>query len=328
MNALLNSAWGLCAMCLCSAVSPAGTRADEVVTVRLSSGAQITGPLLRQNDEGVVIDLGSEVVAIPARQVVEIVHDVSGGSVQDASQAFDIYSQGKLKRAAVTKLVDTYGDAVLTVTTPVGVGSGFLISPQGHFITNYHVVEETLDISATLFQKTKSGYERKLIKNVKILAVNPHRDLALLKIDVEEIQSAQIPHVILSRTEVAVGDMVFAIGNPLGLERSVTQGIVSSVTRTLGHLRFVQTDAAVNPGNSGGPLFNLRGEVVGVACSGYATFDGLAFGIPVSDLVDFLKHRDAYLFDETQPQNGVKYLAPPFLPKAKPQISESSDATE
>jgi serine protease Do len=80
----------------------------------------------------------------------------------------------------------------------------------------------------------------------------------------------------------------------------------------VGHLRFIQTDASINPGNSGGPLFNSRGEVIGVVCAGYTFFDGLALGIPAADLLEFLRHRDAFVFDPTQPQNGVKYLAPPF----------------
>jgi serine protease Do len=111
--------------------------------------------------------------------------------------------------------------------------------------------------------------------------------------------------------------MVFAIGNPLGMERSVTQGIVSSTTRTIDQMRLIQTDAAINPGNSGGPIFNARGEVVAVACAGAAVFDGLAFGIPACDLIDFLEHRDSYLYDESQPQNGVTYLPPPFRPNAQ-----------
>jgi serine protease Do len=98
------------------------------------------------------------------------------------------------------------------------------------------------------------------------------------------------------------------------MERSVTQGIVSSTTRTIDQMRLIQTDAAINPGNSGGPIFNARGEVVAVACAGAAVFDGLAFGIPANELIDFLVHRDTYLYDESQPQNGVTYLPPPFRP--------------
>ena len=72
----------------------------------------------------------------------------------------------------------------------------------------------------------------------------------------------------------------------------------------MGNLRMIQTDAAVNPGNSGGPLFNARGEIVGVVCAGAVSFDGLAFGIPASDLIDFLIHRDTFLYDPAQSLNG------------------------
>ena len=143
--------------------------------------------------------------------------------------------------------------------------------------------------------------------------MQPLRDLALLQIDEEALKDLSVqPLVIAKGDSVRAGDMVFAVGNPLGLERSVSQGIVSSTTRTMGHLRFIQTDASINPGNSGGPLFNSRGEVIGVACAGFTVFDGLSFGIPAIDLIDFLTHRDAYLYDPAQPQNGVTYLPPPF----------------
>jgi serine protease Do len=179
------------------------------------------------------------------------------------------------------------------------------------------VVEKSLEIKVTLFQRKEQGYEKRQLKQVKLLAVNPLRDLALLQLDQDELAGRTITHVVLSqRPTVQVGDVIFAIGNPLGLERSVTQGIVSSILRTMGHLRFIQTDASINPGNSGGPLFNSRGEVVGVVCAGYSFFDGLAFGIPAADLIDFLEHHDAYLFDASQPQNGVKYLSPPYRPQA------------
>jgi S1-C subfamily serine protease len=91
---------------------------------------------------------------------------------------------------------------------------------------------------------------------------------------------------------------------------------------------YIQTDAAINPGNSGGPIFNARGEVVAVACAGAAVFDGLAFGIPASDLIDFLVHRDTYLFDESQPQNGVTYLPPPYRPRDGGEPEDAAAAKE
>ncbi|MDC0935250.1 trypsin-like peptidase domain-containing protein [Pirellulales bacterium] len=285
--------------------------AEKTVTVTLSSGAQVTAVLLQQSEQRVILDLGHDVVAFDAKHVISVRdHDQEAGAVQETK---DIYTSGRLKETPVRELVRRFGDSVVTVSTPLGLGSGFVISKAGHLITNYHVIEESLKITVTVFKRGESGYEKKQLQRVKILAINPLRDLALLQLDREEMKGLAIRPVVLAESDsLEVGDMVFAIGNPLGLERSVTQGIVSSDTRTLGHLRFIQTDASINPGNSGGPLFNARGEVAAVACAGYSFFDGLAFGIPAEDLIVFLRHRDAFLFDPTQPQNGVKYLPPPF----------------
>ena len=298
-----------CSMALASSFAMA--QVGEIVTVKLSGGAQLTATLLQKTDERVVLDLGHEVVTVSAKRVLSISTSEQVTKGQTSEQEF--YTLGRLDEMPVPQLVKRFGDAVVTVKTPSGMGSGFLISKAGHLITNYHVVEKELKVIVTVFQKKKQGYEKRQLKRVKILAVNPLRDLALLQLDKEELGDFELKHaVIAEKPTVRVGDLIFAIGNPLGLERTVTQGIVSSTTRTLGQLRFIQTDASINPGNSGGPMFNARGEVVGVVCAGYTFFSGLAFGIPATDLVDFLRHRDAYLFDPTQPQNGVKYFSPPF----------------
>jgi serine protease Do len=288
----------------------AAARAEQV-TVTLVGGTKITAELLRRNDEGVVLDLGHDVMHIVAARVLDIT--AVDGDETAGTQSQDIFTVGRLGAAPVNELVDRVGDSVVMVRTAAGLGSGFFISDDGHLITNYHVVERETKVSVTLFERGEQGYAKRDIKQVRIVAVQPLRDLALLQVDVETLGDYRPrPMVIAEAQSLATGDLVFAVGNPLGLERSTTQGIVSSTTRTMGHLRFIQTDAAVNPGNSGGPLFNARGEVVAVVAAGYAFFEGLAFGIPADDLVDFLRHRDAYLYDPTQPQTGVTYHDPPF----------------
>ena len=116
------------------------------------------------------------------------------------------------------------------------------------------------------------------------------------------------------------GDAVFAVGNPLGLERTVTQGIVSSRSRNLQGQLYLQTDTAINPGNSGGPLFNQRGEVIGVTSRGARAdmADNLGFAIPVGYVKDFLRHREAFSFDKTNPNSGYRYLDPPRRLRAGP----------
>ena len=287
---------------------------DRVV-ITLRGGATLTADLLRQTDESVVLDLGHDVLRLPADRMLRIEAAQGTGST-DRTNARDIYTLGTLEPQPVPALVKRFGDSVVMVKTPGGLGSGFVISEHGHIVTNYHVVEEETRVVVTVFRKTETGYEKKDLKQVKIIALHPSRDLALLQYDTEEIEGYQPdPTVIAEKTDIKSGSLVFAIGNPLGLERTVTQGIVSSTTRTIGHLRFIQTDAAINPGNSGGPMFNERGEVVGVVCAGHTTFDGLAFGIPAPDLLDFLTNREAYLYDPTQPNSGITYLQPPYRAK-------------
>lgn len=276
------------------------------------NGTEIVAEVLKQDDDFVVLDLGFDVLKVPTEEVLTI-EKAGEDAVENDEQSNGLYSVGRLNAAPVNELVKRYGDSVVMVKTPSGLGSGFFISDSGYLITNYHVVERETAITVSIFDKTETGYERKELKKVRIIALHPVRDLALLQIDMEEADGIEIKPVVLADGDgVDVGSLVFAIGNPLGLERSVSQGIVSSRTRSIGYLRFIQTDAAINPGNSGGPLFNARGEVIGVACAGHAMFAGLAFGIPVQELISFLENKDTYLYDSSFPQNGVKYLAPPY----------------
>ena len=288
------------------------TTAADQVTVTLVGGGKITANLLRENNDGVVLDLGFDVLNIPKNRVLDISREESSGK-SESGRDHGIFHTGRLEPADVPELVKRHGDAVVIVKTASGTGSGFLISKQGHLITNYHVVEGHNKVQVTLFRRTEQGYEKQELKKSRILALQPLRDIALLQLDLPELKGdLPDPVVINNSDDLRVGDLVFAIGNPLGLERSVTQGIVSSATRTIGHMRLIQTDASINPGNSGGPLFNARGEVVGIVCAGATSFDGLAFGIPANELVDFLLHRESYLYDAAQPLNGATYLAPPY----------------
>ena len=113
--------------------------------------------------------------------------------------------------------------------------------------------------------------------------------------------------------DVNAGEGVFAVGNPFGLERSVSQGIVSNRSRNIEGQLYLQTDTAINPGNSGGPLFNQRGEVIGVTSLGAraSVADNLAFAIPVAYVKEFINHREAFAFDKANPNTGYRYVNPP-----------------
>src|SRR5262249_35101812 len=191
-----------------------------------------------------------------------------------------------------------------------GKGSGFILNEEGFAVTNHHVIDGETRISAILYENTPVGLARKRIEDVEIVALNPFVDLALLKLPPQK--DLKLGHVVLGNLEdLNAGDGVFAIGNPLGLERSVSQGIVSTRNRNFEGLIYLQTDAAINPGNSGGPLFNLKGEVVGVTNMKASHGDNLGFAIPINYVKDFLRNRDAFAFNKDNPNTGYRYNDPP-----------------
>jgi len=160
------------------------------------------------------------------------------------------------------------------------LGSGFIISKDGYIFTNNHVVEDADEVKVTL--SDEKSYD------AKIIGTDDRTDLAILKIEVGH----DLPVVPLGdSSKLEVGDWVIAIGNPFGLERTVTAGIVSARGRVIGsgpYDDFIQTDASINPGNSGGPLFNLKGEVVGINAAIVAGGQGIGFAIPVNMAKDLL----------------------------------------
>jgi len=154
------------------------------------------------------------------------------------------------------------------------LGSGFIIDHAGHILTNAHVVEGADEITVTLAD------EHSL--KAKVIGADRKLDLALLKID----SDGDLPVAPLGDSDaLQVGEWVLAIGNPFGLEQTVTAGIVSAKGRVIGagpYDDFIQTDASINPGNSGGPLFNTKGEVVGINTAIIARGQGIGFAIPIN----------------------------------------------
>jgi serine protease Do len=151
--------------------------------------------------------------------------------------------------------------------------------------------------------------KRIIHREVEIVATAPFYDLAILKL---KDQKDDFTTVILSPSDdVEIGETVFAIGNPLGLERTVTEGVVSQSERSFnGHL-YLQVDAPVNPGNSGGPLFNGRGQVIGVINMGVPSMEGLNFAIPVREVKYTLDHLSGFAFDQSNSESGYVYPEPP-----------------
>ena len=176
----------------------------------------------------------------------------------------------------------------LPATLPgVGLGSGFFIHPNGYLLTNEHVIHHATDIRVMTHNGT--DYIAKLI------AVDPVYDLALLKIESpNHLKFSFIP--MGDSTQSRGGDHVIAVGNPLGLGHTVTAGIISHTGRSLfeekepkgRYVRYIQTDAAINPGSSGGPLISLTGAWIGLNTAQIANTQGIGFTIPSSQVQEFI----------------------------------------
>jgi serine protease Do len=210
----------------------------------------------------------------------------------------------------VRDLVAQFGEAVVQVRTPAGLGSGFIINEDGFLMTNFHVIEGETQISVEVYLQKDGQLDPRSYKQVRIIAINKFEDLALLKI--EDKNAPKFKSVVLGSADaLAVGERVFAIGSPLGLERTVTEGILSTKTREFQGELYLQTTAQINPGNSGGPLFDMTGEVVGITNMKITFGEGLGFAIPIEAVRYFLDHRDAFAYSNDNPSNPYRYLEPP-----------------
>ena len=285
----------------------------EDSTVRLASGGTIIGEVLKDDADAVVVDLGFTALRIP-RAAVADVEKITGRKIaEELLFGKGLYREGGFRRnLALRDLVEEIGEAVVMVRTPTGLGSGFIIHPDGYVVTNDHVIAGERKISITQFRKTEVELTKVNFENVRIVASSAENDLALLKI--EDTLKGPLPTVPLGDSdEVKQGQRVFAVGSPLGLERSVSEGIVSLRNRLISGRLHVQTTAEISPGNSGGPLFNYRGEVIGVNNMKVVATgaEGLGFAIPVESVKTFLKNRDAFAFDPRNPNAGFLYVSPP-----------------
>src|SRR5438067_12150415 len=200
-----------------------------------------------------------------------------------------------------------------------GQGSGFVIDKQGHILTNYHVVQGAQQVEVTFADRKKY--------KAQIVGTDPSHDLAIIQIK----GASMTPAVLADSKTLAVGQKVFAIGNPFGLSGTMTRGIISSIRPVRGPDgnfvdEAIQTDAAINPGNSGGPLLNSRGEVIGIntfILSQVGQSSGIGFAIPINaakavlnDLITLGRVR--------RPSLGVRTL--PIAPELADQLGLASDS--
>ncbi len=303
----------------------AGASAQDTITLR--DGSTIRAKVVKETDSSIWVDLGSTLLELERAEIVERQREEAGEAsigVGDGEDRLYTVESGLAERSP-KELAKAFGDAVVKVSTPRGLGSGFIIHPDGYAITNAHVVQGERKIRCTVWERTEHEFKRMLIEDVRIIAVNNHIDLAMIKMEHPDGKPFKTVN-IQGGEELAAGQSVFAIGNPLGLERTLSRGVISTTSRSFEGLAYIQTDTQINPGNSGGPLFNDRGEVIGVTNMGIPMGEGLNFAIPARYLKDFIEHRDAFSFDAENPNSGYEYKDGPGRKRAgsPPQLDDET----
>jgi serine protease Do len=230
--------------------------------------------------------------------------DPASASRQTLAQFNDALENlaAKVSPAVVQILVTGYGplheesrSETALIVRQHAVGSGVIVDPMGYIMTNAHVVEGAQRIRVALPLPTDTGHSvaagKRRILEARLVGMHKETDLALLKIDEKDLPTL----VLLAQQRPRVGQLVFAIGSPEGLQNSVTMGVVSAVARQADPdkpLTYIQTDAPINPGNSGGPLVDMNGSVIGINTFILSTgggSEGLGFAIPAR-IVDFVYH--------------------------------------
>jgi serine protease Do len=286
-------------------------------TVRLKSGARIEGDLVKRNAQRIWLDIGPDILSFSVEDVEEVITDEDDEHTIARADQTIFYTADELAERSPKEQAKRVGPAVIKVRTPAGLGSGVIINPDGYAITNAHVIQGESTIRVTVwFPENDGTLRRETIEDVEIVAVNNHLDLGLLKIALADDQGS-FPIAPLEQEErIEIGQTVFAIGNPLGLERTLSQGVISTKQRSFDGISYIQTDAAINPGNSGGPLFNTKGEVVGITNMGILGGEALGFAIPARYVKDFIRNREAFAYDKTNPNSGHNYHQPP--PRTRP----------
>jgi serine protease Do len=271
------------------------------------------------------LDVGPEVLSFSMEDVETVERTEAGEKVEVKADSL-FHTAENLAELPPKEQAKRIGPAVIKVSTPSGLGSGVIINEDGYAITNAHVVQGETNLRATVwFPQNDGTLKRVVIEDVEIMAVNNHIDLALLKIKHPE-DKPFVFSPIQKEEQIEIGQTVFAIGNPLGLERTLSQGVVSTTQRSFDGLSYIQTDAAINPGNSGGPLFNTRGEVIGITNMGILGGEALGFAIPARYVKDFIRNREAFSFDKDNPNSGYNYQKPPPRKNfdAPPQLKDQT----
>ena len=296
---------------------------------RLAGGGEVVGRPIKETPAEVFIDIGPSIIQIPASSVLsklslkELEESKTGaglGSGVFDSETGSLVFRSRGDSGAVLsqqEVLESVKRGVVLVSNPAGLGTGWMIDGKGRLVTNQHVVGDEVFQTVTIFVKNGSQWEKKKIDNCKVEAASEMLDIAVVQLDMAQVEKQGIklyPVSIASPKSLQSGDKVYAVGNPgmggMVLDHTISEGIASSTARNFNDVLYLQTTAAVNPGNSGGPLVNERGEVVGLVTLKAIFQEGVAFALPVDYILHFLGNSNAFAISESGSNRGFRYHRP------------------
>jgi len=256
-------------------------------TIILKSGKTIEAEIIERSGDYIKIN----VYGVPLTYYLEVIESIDGERVDEFSQPKD-YSSTSTREESPAEIFKKVAPGVVIITVlreegtgtdillgAMGQGSGFIVKEEGVIVTNFHVV----DCAQSIEVKLQNGT---VYPVTGIIHFDPERDICILKIDADNLPTVSLGNSNL----IKPGDKIFTIGAPMGLEYSISEGLMSGVRRRGGQ-KFLQLSAAISPGNSGGPLINAQGKVVGITSSGYSAASdaqNLNFAIPVNEVKKFI----------------------------------------
>jgi serine protease Do len=306
--------------------------ADDRVLVAVAGGGEVVGRIAKETAEALFIDIGPEIIRVPVASVQRrtkvsglragesIAAGTSGSSgMFDPSTGSVVFTVRKEAPDTRTRaqVLDDAKRSIVIVSNVRGRGSGWVIDTEGRVVTNHHVIGNEKLQTVTLFVKRGDQWERVKFEDCEVEAFSSYYDIAIVRIPREKLEKEGVtlyPVEIAPPDSLEAGDAVFAIGNPgMGgrlLEHTISEGVVSSLARNFSDVLYIQTTAPVNPGNSGGPLLDTRGRVVGLITSKATFAEGIAFALPVPLIRIFLDHSQAFAFSERSQNRGYRYLPP------------------
>jgi len=206
-----------------------------------------------------------------------------GNKVAESTEKLSTFEEQlknvNIKNKDFTMIIKDILKTVVTIKTDKAVGSGVIIDDSGYLVTNYHVLDGAS-------QAALRTYDNKLYP-VQVIGAEKNADIAVIKIN----PTLPLKALGFERTKINIGDKVIAVGNPAGLEFSVTEGIISATERINNNgIKYIQTDVPINPGNSGGPLVNIYGKIVGINTMKKSDMEGIGFAVHAAVVEDIAEH--------------------------------------